>query len=60
MELGPRCVRSGDFTHAQIETLYHELFHAYIDYLVTAAEASPEVALGSSARVCESAAGLSL
>jgi hypothetical protein len=31
-------------THAQIETLYHELFHAYIDYLVTAAEASPEVA----------------
>ena len=31
-------------THAEIETLYHELFHAYIDYLVTAAEASPEVA----------------
>jgi hypothetical protein len=31
-------------THAQIETLYHELFHAYLDYLVTAAEASPEVA----------------
>lgn len=29
-------------THAQIETLYHELFHAYLDYLVTAAEASPE------------------
>ena len=34
----------GRLTHAQIETLYHELFHAYIDYLVTAAEASPEVA----------------
>ena len=31
-------------THAEIETLYHELFHAYIDYLVTAAETSPEVA----------------
>jgi len=31
-------------THAEIETLYHELFHAYIDYLVTVAEASPEVA----------------
>lgn len=30
-------------THAEIETLYHELFHAYIDFLVTAAEASPEV-----------------
>jgi hypothetical protein len=29
-------------THAQIETLYHELFHAYLDHLVTAAEASPE------------------
>jgi hypothetical protein len=29
-------------THVQIETLYHELFHAYLDYLVTAAEASPE------------------
>lgn len=27
-------------THTQIETLYHELFHAYIDYLVTKAEAS--------------------
>ncbi|HSL05605.1 MAG TPA: hypothetical protein VK901_18930 [Nitrospiraceae bacterium] len=34
----------GRLTHAQIETLYHELFHAYIDYLVTAAETSPEVA----------------
>jgi hypothetical protein len=34
----------GRLTHAQIETLYHELFHAYIDYLVTASEASPEVA----------------
>lgn len=30
----------GRLTHAEIETLYHELFHAYIDYLVTAAEAS--------------------
>lgn len=29
----------GRLTHAEIETLYHELFHAYIDYLVTAAEA---------------------
>ena len=35
----------GRLTHAEIETLYHELFHAYIDYLVTAAEASPEVVL---------------
>ena len=35
----------GRLTHAEIGTLYHELFHAYIDYLVTAAEASPEVAL---------------
>jgi hypothetical protein len=35
----------GRLTHAEIETLYHELFHAYIDYLVTAAEASPEAAL---------------
>ena len=34
----------GRLTHAQIETLYHELFHVYIDYLVTASEASPEVA----------------
>jgi hypothetical protein len=32
-------------THAEIETLYHELFHAYIDYLVTDAEVSPEAAL---------------
>jgi len=31
-------------THAEIETLYHELFHAYIDYLVTAAEKAPEIA----------------
>lgn len=37
----------GRLPHAQIETLYHELFHAYIDYLVTAAEASPEVASDS-------------
>ncbi len=35
----------GRLTHAEIGTLYHELFHAYIDYLVTTAEASPEVAL---------------
>ena len=34
----------GRLTHAEIETLYHELFHAYIDYLVTATEISPEVA----------------
>ena len=34
----------GRLTHAEIETLYHELFHAYIDYLVTAAETSPEAA----------------
>ncbi|THI88903.1 MAG: hypothetical protein CAF41_005530 [Nitrospira sp. CG24A] len=31
-------------THPQIETLYHELFHAYIDYLVTEAKASPKKA----------------
>jgi hypothetical protein len=34
----------GRLTHAEIETLYHELFHAYIDYLVTTAETSSEVA----------------
>lgn len=28
----------GRMTHKEIETLYHELFHAYIDYLATAAE----------------------
>jgi len=33
----------GRLTHAEIETLYHELFHAYVDYLVTAAAASPEI-----------------
>lgn len=27
--------------HKDIETLYHELFHAYIDYLVTAADSAP-------------------
>jgi hypothetical protein len=32
----------GRLTHTEIETLYHELFHAYVDYLVTAAAASPE------------------
>jgi hypothetical protein len=37
----------GRLTHAEIETLYHELFHAYIDFLVTAAETSPEVARDS-------------
>jgi len=31
----------GRMTHKEIETLYHELFHAYIDYLVTAAESVP-------------------
>jgi hypothetical protein len=30
-------------THAQIETLYHELFHAYLDYLMTTAETSTGV-----------------
>ena len=34
----------GRLTHVQMETLYHELFHAYLDYLVTEAEASPETA----------------
>jgi hypothetical protein len=34
----------GRLTHVELETLYHELFHAYIDYLVTATEISPEVA----------------
>jgi hypothetical protein len=34
----------GGLTHAEIETLYHELFHAYIDYLVTAGKTSSEVA----------------
>ena len=34
----------GRLTHSQIETLYHELFHAYLDYLVTWAETSPDVA----------------
>jgi hypothetical protein len=33
----------GRLTHVEIETLYHELFHAYIDYLVTAAVVSPDV-----------------
>jgi hypothetical protein len=33
----------GRLTHAEIETLYHELFHAYVDYLVTAAATSPEI-----------------
>jgi hypothetical protein len=32
-------------THAEIETLYHELSHAYVDYLMTEAEVSPEAAL---------------
>lgn len=35
----------GRLTHAEIATLYHELFHAYLDYLVMAAEASLEVAV---------------
>ena len=33
----------GRLTHAEIETLYHELFHAYIDPLATTAEVSQEV-----------------
>ena len=32
----------GGFTHTEVSTLYHELFHAYLDYLVTEAEISPE------------------
>jgi hypothetical protein len=32
----------GRLTHAEVETLYHELFHAYIDYLATEAEALPK------------------
>jgi hypothetical protein len=32
----------GRLTHTEIETLYHELFHAYVDYLAAAAAASPE------------------
>ncbi|MDP1949048.1 MAG: hypothetical protein Q8L77_16275 [Nitrospirota bacterium] len=36
----------GRLTHAEIETLYHELFHAYVDYLsTTAAEALPNPVL---------------
>jgi len=35
----------GRLTHAEIATLYHELFHAYLDYLVMAAGASSELAL---------------
>lgn len=36
----------GRLTHAEIETLYHELFHAYVDYLATAAvEALPNPVL---------------
>jgi hypothetical protein len=31
----------GRMTHKEIETLYHELFHAHMDYLVTAAESVP-------------------
>src|SRR6185295_246090 len=34
----------GRLTHTEVSTLYHELFHAYLDYLVTEAEASPEAA----------------
>ena len=37
----------GQLTHAQMETLFHELFHAYIDYLVTEDETSPGVAQNS-------------
>lgn len=31
----------GRMTHKEVETLYHELFHAYVDYLVTAAGSEP-------------------
>ena len=31
----------GRLTHRELETLYHELFHAYMDYLVTMAESAP-------------------
>lgn len=31
----------GRMTHKEVETLYHELFHAYVDYLVTTAESAP-------------------
>lgn len=34
----------GRLTHIEVSTLYHELFHAYLDYLVTEAEASSEAA----------------
>jgi len=33
----------GRLTHTEIATLYHELFHAYLDYVVTVAEASSKV-----------------
>ena len=36
----------GRLTHAETQTLYHELFHAYVDYLATAAaEALPDPVL---------------
>jgi hypothetical protein len=31
----------GRMTHKEVETLYHELFHAYVDYLVDAAGSAP-------------------
>ena len=50
----------GRLTHTEIETLYHELFHAYIDYLVTAADVIVRSRAGSSAGFCESTAALPL
>lgn len=32
----------GQLTHRELETLYHELFHAYMDYLATVAEGVPQ------------------
>ena len=37
----------GRLTHVEIATLYHELFHAYLDYLVMESESSPKVASDS-------------
>lgn len=37
----------GKMTHKELEVLYHELFHAYIDYLQVVEERSGEVGHGS-------------
>lgn len=44
----------GRLTHVEIETLYHELFHAYIDYLVTAPErlSDPVLTFARAQQVC--------